>query len=548
MNEEGSTAREQEAADALATSEHTTVDGRALLAHVRHELRTPLNAIIGYSELLLEDSQEAGHSDFVPDLQKIREAGRLLLAVIDQALTPAAGEARLSVDSDGLGSTVRHDLRTPLNAIIGYSELLLEDAQNRGLDALVPELQKIHGAGQDLLDRIDDLFRFTVDAAGGVEVRDFSTADARDAVSAIQSLEEREPREASAVKGSVLVVDDNAVNRDLLSRRLVRHGHRVTTVEDGRRALQLLQTHSFDLVLLDIMMPEMNGYQVLQRLKADEKLRHIPVIMISALDEIDSVVRCIHLGAEDYLAKPFDPVLLRARIGACLEKKLLRDREAQHLAQIEAEKQRADELLHVILPHQIVTELKATNAVKPRRYDNVAVLFCDIVDFTRYCEALPAEEVIANLQGLVHSYEELMLKYEMQKIKTNGDSFMATAGLLDKVENPALNCVQCGHEMIELAHSLPARWEVRVGIHVGSVMAGVVGHRQYLFDLWGDTVNTAARAEAHGLAGSVNVSAAVWRCVEDSCAGESLGMMDVKGKGMMELFRVGGPRSDVESA
>ena len=146
-------------------------------------------------------------------------------------------------------------------------------------------------------------------------------------------------QESAAVSGeetgSILVVDDNEINRDLLSRYLGRLGHKVQAAPDGRKALEMIDTGAFDLVLLDIMMPELNGYQVLQHLKDSSNWRDLPVIMISALDEMDSVVRCIELGAADYLAKPFNPVLLRARVGACLEKKRLRDLEKEQKRQLQ---------------------------------------------------------------------------------------------------------------------------------------------------------------------------------------------------------------------
>ncbi len=138
-------------------------------------------------------------------------------------------------------------------------------------------------------------------------------------------------------QGFVLVVDDNEANRDVLSRRLKRQGHTVAVAENGVQALEMMRTQAFDLILLDIMMPEMNGYQVLEELKADKTLRHIPVIMISALDDIDSVVRCIELGAEDYLYKPFNPVLLKARVSASLEKKWLRDQEQAYVQAVKRE-------------------------------------------------------------------------------------------------------------------------------------------------------------------------------------------------------------------
>jgi len=145
--------------------------------------------------------------------------------------------------------------------------------------------------------------------------------------------------------GFLLVVDDNEMNRDMLSRRLQRQGHQVSVATDGREALTMIKAQKFDLVLLDIMMPEMNGYEVLEHLQADHVLRHIPVIMITAVDEIESVVRCIELGADDYLPKPFNPVLLKARINASLEKKWLRDQQEAYTLQLDLENRRkSDEL------------------------------------------------------------------------------------------------------------------------------------------------------------------------------------------------------------
>lgn len=334
-----------------------------------------------------------------------------------------------------------------------------------------------------------------------------------------------------------LVVDDNEDNRFTLTRRLKREGYtNVAVAENGRQALDALTERPFDLVLLDIMMPEMDGYQVLEHLKSDMALRDIPVIMISAVDEIDSVVRCIELGAEDYLPKPFNAVLLKARIGACLEKKRLRDQEASYLKQIENEKRRADELLHAILPVAAVRELKATNAVKSRRFEDVAVLFCDIVGFTAYCDEHSPEDVVGRLQAWVDAYEGIVQRHGLEKIKTIGDAFMATAGLLEHVEEPALSSVRCGLDMVESSRELDSGWEVRVGIHLGPVVAGVIGQRQYMFDLWGDTVNVAARIVGEAKPGTVVVSAAAWPRLRDQCHGRSSGFVDLKGKGSLELI------------
>jgi sigma-B regulation protein RsbU (phosphoserine phosphatase) len=224
-----------------------------------------------------------------------------------------------------------HDLRTPLNHIIGFSALLLEQAQEQERDNVLADLKRIHAAGQQLLSLINDNFdsvslpqtRAATDSRQTAESSSITLAAGESISDTSQSL--------------ILIVDDIEANRDVLSRQLERQGYAVAIAEDGQAALDQLGTINVDLVLLDIMMPEMDGYEVLQRLKADEALRHIPVIMISALSELDSVVRCIELGAEDYLPKPFEPTLLKARVGACLDKKRARDREQELAAALRAQ-------------------------------------------------------------------------------------------------------------------------------------------------------------------------------------------------------------------
>ena len=335
---------------------------------------------------------------------------------------------------------------------------------------------------------------------------------------------------------ALLVVDDNDDNRYTLTRRLKRQGYEnVEIAEDGRQAIDTLAAGNFDLVLLDIMMPEMNGYQVLEHMKADMTLRDIPVIMISALDDMESVIRCVELGAEDYLPKPFNATLLKARVGACLEKKRLRDEEASYMERLAAEKRRADQLLHAIMPSGAVQELKATNKVTPRRFEDVAVLFCDVVSFTKYCDENPAEQVVSELNALVVKFEEIVAGHGMEKIKTIGDAFMATAGLLLHVDQPLQAAVRCGLDMVEAAKT-SSPWQVRVGIEHGPVIAGVMGQRQFAYDLWGDTVNVASRIAGVAEPGTVAVSGTNWVQVRNDYRGKSLGQVELKGKGSVELI------------
>jgi two-component system, sensor histidine kinase and response regulator len=233
---------------------------------------------------------------------------------------------------NGLSPQLLHDLRSPLNQIIGYSELLTEEAGSSRAESLAADLGKIRAAGHRMLAIIEQNFTETDKPHLIADRRSTSANHAAVRV------------EHTVAPGVLLVVDDDATNRDVLSRRLRKQGHTVHTASSGADALRLMRTKSFDLVLLDIMMPDMDGYEVLGQLKNDPALQYLPVIMISALSEVQSVVRCIEAGAEDYLSKPFDPILLKARIGACLEKKRARDRATVLFDQLQENYKRLQEL------------------------------------------------------------------------------------------------------------------------------------------------------------------------------------------------------------
>ena len=335
---------------------------------------------------------------------------------------------------------------------------------------------------------------------------------------------------------TILVVDDSDDNRYTLVRRLRRQGHgHVIEVADGSAALAALREHDVDLVLLDMMMPGMSGEDVLAAMKQDMDLRELPVIMISALDDHDHVVRCLELGAEDYLPKPFDPTVLNARVSASLEKRRLRREQVAYLEQVEAERERADRLLTAMVPTGAVNELKASDTVVPRRFENVAVVFCDIVGFTSFCDRTSPEEVVGGLSAQVVAFEELTERYGMEKIKTIGDAFMATAGMLLAVDAPLATAVECAFDMVRTAQSIEPFWQVRVGVHAGPVVAGITGRQRVQFDLWGDTVNLAARICDQADPGSVVVAASSWPLLRSRCEGRSLGLVELKGKGPVEL-------------
>jgi class 3 adenylate cyclase len=501
---------------------------RAWLAHTHQALIAPVHTLIELAGIMLADARERGQEEFRADLEKIHASGRLLLTRFDALLDPP----RLGDAESETRRMLRHELRTPLTHILGYCELWLEDAETFFLEGFVDDLRVLHELSHRMLARLDETVRLLE--------HDGSGEPKRDADAVPLSLQ---PRPSSADEGgetgAILVVDDDDCNRDILCRLLRRDGHTVASAADARQAMSLIASQLFDLILLDIYMRDSDGIQTLAAIKTDERYRHLPVIMISSCDETDIAVRCIEIGAEDFLPKPVDPVLLKARVSAGLAKKRLRDREVLFMQQIQLEQKRSEELLHVIFPDVIVRELKTTNLIRPRRFDNVAVLFCDIADFTPFCDSHEPEEVVRHLQELVELWERIAEKHHVEKIKTIGDAFMAAAGLLETPrEHPVLHCIRCGLDLIAASRQLPIPWEVRIGIHFGPVVAGVIGCRHYLYDLWGDTVNTAARMESHGIPGSVMLSRPAWEGVAERCHGEPLGRIDIKGKGLMEMIRI----------
>ena len=346
------------------------------------------------------------------------------------------------------------------------------------------------------------------------------------------------------IQGAVLVVDDNEINRDLLRRQLKRQGHTTTCAENGRHALELMQAQSFDLVLLDIMMPEMNGYQVLEHLKADAVLRHIPVIVISALDEIDSAVRCIELGAEDYLTKPFNRVILRARVGASLEKKRLRDQEQAYLQELQAEREKSERLLLNILPKPIAQRLKQGERTIADYFDEVSILFADVVDFTPLSVQMAPAQLVELLNTVFCSFDQLVERHRLEKIKTVGDAYMAVSGLLtprpDHAEAIADLALDMQHEMPRFRASDGSALDIRIGIDTGPVVAGVIGESKFSYDLWGDAVNTASRMQTHTVPGCIQVTEATYRRLPERYDLEARGTIEVKGKGEMKTYLLKG--------
>src|SRR6187401_2506704 len=329
----------------------------------------------------------------------------------------------------------------------------------------------------------------------------------------------------------VLIVDDTPTNVAVVS-GVLKDSYRTKVATNGEKALAIATgAEKPDLILLDVMMPGMDGYEVCRRLKDIPATREIPIIFLTAkTDEVDEE-KGFDVGAVDYIHKPFSApiVLARVRTQLALQEALTEAKEARN---------QADQLLHALLPKKAADEIRSIGTVIPRRYENVAVLFCDVTNFTAYCDKHEPEDVVSRLDALFVIFERIAAKHGLEKIKTIGDGFMAAGGLLQELENPIGSAVRCGLEMTSTLIEAQLGWEVRVGVHSGPVVAGVVGQERYQFDIWGDTVNVAARMSAKSIPGSVAVTNDIWGHVASTFDGESLGELDIKGKGMVSVFGV----------
>jgi adenylate cyclase len=517
---------------------------QALWAHLRHELRTPLNAIIGYSEMLLGDADDLGLAAYVSDLNRILSAGHQLLEIINDLLDPnqvPSGDVVFNLAS--LVANLHYKVRIPLNSIIGFSEILLENAGEQGQLNIILDLRKIHSAAELFLSRVNEIVDFSkIDAglkASSPEVSGRSSLIHR----ALTSLRELAPDSAAAggERGSLLVVDDDEINCDLLSRYLERQGHTVRVASNGRQALEMIATGAFDLVLLDIMMPELNGYQVLQHLKQSETWHDLPVIMISALDEIDSAVRCIELGAEDYLRKPFNPVLLRARVQACLEKKRLRDLKVEQQRQL-------DEIVDTILK-------KGGLKIEGEKR-HATILMADLRGFTSLSERLPPEDVVAMINIYLETMTEIIQKYQGTIDEFIGDGILVIFGAPILRPDDPRRAVACAVEMQLAMTSVNERNRqagypevaLGIGINTGEVVMGNIGSKKRIkYAVVGRAVNLTARIESYTVGGQIFISASTLDECGDTCRIDTVMQVMPKGvKKPLTIHEVGGIGGDFQ--
>jgi len=374
-----------------------------------------------------------------------------------------------------------------------------------------------------------------------------------------QQVEAILPEQVSGIlkKAEVLVVDDSRMMRAALSRSLRELGFtNISEAVDGSDAINKLLEKPYDLMLLDMEMPVMNGMEVLAAMQIDSRFGGVPVIVISAADQIEKAVQCIEAGAEDYLPKPPPLTLLRARVTTALEKKRLRDLDRLRFAQLQAEKElvelekeKSEKLLLNILPGAIAGRLKSGEKTIANGHATVSVMFADLCGFTALSRKTNPAQLVEMLNGIFTAFDLIVEKHGVEKIKTIGDCYMMVGGLPTHRDDHAQVVADVALEMLMALDRLNqingTDLKMRVGIHTGPVVAGVIGKIKFTYDLWGDTVNVASRMESSGLPGMVHLSEQTQEALKGKFMLEERGFVECKGLGQVKTFFLKGREGQV---
>jgi len=427
----------------------------------------------------LRDQTHQNAAELAPeqrdDLDRLVSASAALEALISDQ----------SRDSDDT-SQQQHDLLNVLGAMRGYAELIAEEL-NGQLPPLLSALQRVLLA-----------------------VNSATEPESKPSPVEFKQL-------GNGVTGTVLAVDDSADNRDLLSRYLKREGHSVLLASSGDEALELLATNEIDLVLLDLIMPGMDGSEVLQRIKDNPVSRPIPVIVISGRQDMEGIIACIGAGADDYLFKPFNPVLLQARIKAGLERKRWHDKEEQYREQLE----RNQKFIRATFGRYVSDEVVASLLENPEGLElggdlrEVTMLMSDIREFSSICERLPPDDVMKMLNNYLGTMSEVIMSHQGTIDEFIGDAILAIFGAPISREDDAERAVQCALEMQQamleinrnnVSQGLP-EISMGIGVNTGAVIAGNIGsEKRSKYGVVGHHVNLTARIESETAGGEVLIS------------------------------------------
>lgn len=396
---------------------------------------------------------------------------------------------------------------------------------------------------------------------------------------------------------TIVFAEDSAVQGIMLKRILVEEGYKIFWGKNGREAFELVEREKPSLIITDVEMPDMNGFEFCKLIKSRSDLKDIPVIICSSLSRPEDIMTGIEVGADGYVTKPYDKKYLMYRVQALLNNPISSDEEVTPLtihyagkdytifadrlhilnmllstyenslkqynelvnAQIELKKlnksldiskKETENLLLNILPLKVARELQRMGKTSPEKYEAATILFTDFKGFTKLSELISTEELIQQLDKLFGSFDRIIHKYSIEKIKTIGDAYMCVSGIPDPHPEHALRMVSAALEILEFMRDLnqqneennfPA-WQIRIGINTGPISAGVVGTKKFCYDIWGDSVNVASRMESSGEPGKINISGSTYELVKDHFICEHRGKIQAKNKGEIDMYFVLGQK------
>jgi adenylate cyclase len=336
--------------------------------------------------------------------------------------------------------------------------------------------------------------------------------------------------------GFVLIVDDEEQNRSLLHDPLEARGYEIAEAENGKQALEKVAARPPDVILLDVMMPQMDGFEVCRRLKTDSKTAHIPILMVTALSERKERLMGIAVGANDFLNKPVDVQDVTLRVGNAVYTKHLHD-------QLQIEQEKSEQLLLNILPKPIAERMKKGETNIADIFPDVTVLVADLVGFTTLTAHIGPEQIVQLLNEIFSAFDLLTEKHGLEKIKTVGDAYMVAGGISfprpDHAEASAELALEMQTEIERLNHEYDTSVRLRIGICTGPVVAGVIGRKRFAYDLWGETVNLACHLESTGEAGKIQIAESTHERLKHKYHFEPKHSLDVKGHDPLSAYWLG---------
>ena len=515
---------------------------KVLLGNIKHDLTNPINAILGYAELITDYLKEGKNDQFISDVNKIHESGSLLFEILNEYLTNSNGENHQIISEVIDIRELQFAVRTPISTILGLTELLSEDTRKDKIfdgNDINEFLRKIYESGKLFLSQINELNKFSKKTVE--ELLKIYKTDLYSKESSIKLYKNNTFKFPSG-KGNILIVEDDSSNLELLDKIISKSMHQTYCAASAKAGLEFLKDPQIDIdiVLLDLIMPEMNGFELLKIIKDDNALHHIPVIMLSGMDDLEATAECINIGADDFLFKPISTVLLNARIKNALEKKFFHDKELKYQEQIKIEQEKSDKLLLNILPRSIAERLKNGESLIADDFEDSTVLFADLAGFTKLSSTISATDVVMQLNSIFSLFDGLIVKYSLEKIKTIGDCYMLAGGVPKPISNHAESVVKMALDMLETIEQINTKTDqslkIRIGINSGPVSAGVIGKEKFIYDLWGDTVNVANRMETFGANDKIHVSHNIFLQLKDLYSFDKREQMDIPGKGKMQTY------------